>query len=677
MSNGSEQTAQAPVADPAPPEQRSDEGPRKRLRLGISPKQLIAGALFALLALYVSTVVPSVEIAWVSAILLLTIYLFAFEVVGVDVAAVSIMVLLGLTTLFAPLMGLSEGLVDNTHLFDGFASNAVISIIAVMIIGAGLDKTGIMTKVAAFILKVGGTTETRIIPIISSTVGIISSFMQNVGAAALFLPVVSRISARSGLPMSRLLMPMGFCAILGGTVTMVGSSPLILLNDLILTSNKALPAGEQMETWSLFSVTPIGLALVATGILYFVVAGRFVLPASNQSAMSQDDPMTYFRSVYGLDYELFEVEVPEGSELIAKTLDDVEHDDRIRVIASASGNTLKYGPGNISRDTDIQAGMVLGIVASPKPLLAFVEKYGLDVHSSIEVLGEIFAPTKSGVAEVVIPPSSNLIGKSARDVWMRKVYGIATIALHRDGDTMREGDSIRDIPFQGGDTLIVHTQWDALARLQNDRNFVVVTTEFPHEELRPQKVGHAAVFFAIALSLVLFTDLRLSVALLTGAVGMVLSGVLKIDEAYTAVSWKTVFLLASLIPLGLAVETSGTAKWIAEQTLNVVGDMPIWVIQAAVAVLATFFTLVMSNVGATVLLVPLAVNIAIGAGADPAVFALTVAIATSNSFLIPTHQVNALIMGPAGYRVPDFLRAGGGMTILFLVVMMFMMSLVF
>jgi len=182
----------------------------------------------------------------------------------------------------------------------------------------------------------------------------------------------------------------------------------------------------------------------------------------------------------------------------------------------------------------------------------------------------------------------------------------------------------------------------------------------------------------VALFLVLFTDLRLSIALLTGAMGMILSGVIKIEEAYEAVSWKTVFLLASLIPLGLAVETSGTAKWIAEQTLSLMAeDTPIWVIQSAVAILATFFTLVMSNVGATVLLVPLAVNIALGVGANPAVFALTVAIATSNSFLIPTHQVNALIMGPAGYRVADFMRAGGIMTVLFLIVMMLMMGLVF
>ncbi|MEJ2396273.1 MAG: SLC13 family permease, partial [Candidatus Thiodiazotropha sp.] len=613
----------------------------------LAPKQMIAAAVFVALALFLATVVPSVEIAWVSAILVLTIYLFAFEVVGVDVAAVTVMVLLGLSSLLAPVMGLEQGLVDNKHLFDGFASNAVISIIAVMIIGAGLDRTGIMSKVAGFILKVGGTTERRIIPIISATVGFISSFMQNVGAAALFLPVVSRISARSGLPMSRLLMPMGFTAILGGTMTMVGSSPLILLNDLILTSNKALPPEQQMDTWGLFSVTPVGIALVATGIIYFVIAGRFVLPATkSESSTSGTDPMRYFHDVYGVDYALKEIVVPDDSDLIGKKLDDVETDYRVRVIASKRpGEESRVGPGTIARDTVFRAGMVLGMVADPSDLNTFCEKYSLKQRSELRTFSESLAATKAGIAEVLIPPGSNLIGKSARDVWLRKTTGLAMIGLHRNGETLREGEDIRNVPFQAGDTLVVHTAWDALARIdEKDRNFVVVTTEYPREELRPNKVLPAAIFFGIALAMVLFTDIRLSVALLTGAVGMVLSGVLNIEEAYEAVSWKTVFLLASLIPLGLAVETTGTAKWIAEQVLSVVGEMPIWVIQAAVAALATFFTLVMSNVGATVLLVPLAVNIAIGAGANPAVFALTVAIATSNSYLIHTHQVNALIM---------------------------------
>jgi di/tricarboxylate transporter len=642
-------------------------------------KRLVGALVFLIIGYSLTGIVPTLEVAWVSCILLLTIYLFVFEIVEVDIAAICIMVLLGLMTLIGPLFGLNHPFVSTQHLFDGFASNAVMSIIAVMIIGKGLDKTGVMNTVAAIILKRGGKTEKRIIPLISSTVAIISSFMQNVGAAALFLPVVSRISARSGLPLSRLLMPMGFCAILGGTVTLVGSSPLILLNDLMMTSNQALPPGQKMSAFHLFSVTPVGLALVATGVIYFVLFGKYVLPVGQvESSTTGSNTMTYFKDVYGIDYAMFEIMVPANSPLVGHLFDDVESTSHIRIIATLrKDKETRIGPGALARDVGIEAGMVLGLLASPLDVEQFVDKYQLERLAGLKNFSESLSSTRSGVAEIVIPPGSKLIGKSARDVWMRKTYGLAMVGLHRGGETMREGEDIRNLPLVAGDTLVAHTTWDALARLESNRDFVVVTTEYPREETRPQKVGHALFFFLIALSLVLFTDLRLSVSLLTGALGMVLSGVLSIDEAYEAVSWKTVFLLASLIPLGMAVENTGTAAWIAQQTLELLGDVPIWVLQAALAVLATFFTLVMSNVGATVLLVPLAVNLAIAAGADPAIFALTVAIATSNSFLIPTHQVNALLMGPGGYRVPDFMRAGSIMTILFLVVMLIMMNLVF
>lgn len=643
----------------------------------LNKKNVIAAVIFLLLGLYLSSVVPSIEVAWVSAILLLTIYLFAFEIVPVDVAAVTVMVVLGLTGLFASYMGLSAPLVEPKNLFNGFAGNAVMSIVAVMIIGAGLDKTGLMTKVASFILKVGGTSESRIIPIVSSTVGIISSFMQNVGAAALFLPVVSRISSRTGLPMSRLLMPMGFTAILGGTVTMVGSSPLILLNDLILTSNSALPANvTPMETFSIFSVTPIGLALIATGILYFVIAGRFVLPKNKNEGNEGTSAVDYIKETYGADYDLHEINISEKSSLIGKMVLDVEREHKVRLIAICAGQ--RGEPIWPHRETEITAGQTLGVIAAKDAISSLKAADNIETSTNLETFTDLLSAAKGGIAEVVIPPGSQLIGKTAVELWMRKTYGLAILALHRGGETIREGDGVRDLPLQAGDTLVGHIMWDSLARLEKDhKNFVVVTTEYPHEETRPHKLGFALFFFAIALSLVLFSDLRLSISLLVGAMGMVLSGVLSMDEAYEAVSWKTVFLLASLIPLGFAVESSGTAAWIADATLKLMGDVPIWVLQSVIAVLATFFTLVMSNVGATVLLVPLAVNIAIGAGADPAVFALTVAIATSNSFLIPTHQVNALIMGPGGYRVPDFLKAGGIMTILFLVVSLTMLNIVF
>ena len=174
----------------------------------------------------------------------------------------------------------------------------------------------------------------------------------------------------------------------------------------------------------------------------------------------------------------------------------------------------------------------------------------------------------------------------------------------------------------------------------------------------------------------IWTDLRLGLALFIGAVGMVISGAISIDEAYKRISWQTVFLLAGLIPLGQAFQETGTAAWVAQHTLHLLGKMPLWVLQTALAVLATLLTQLMSNVGTTVLLVPLAVHIAVQVGANPAVFALTVALGTSNTFLLPTHQVNALVMGPGGYRVADYLRAGGMMTVLFLVVLISMMNLV-
>ncbi|MEO1379487.1 MAG: SLC13 family permease, partial [Pseudomonadota bacterium] len=594
------------------------------------------------------------EMMVVLGLLSFTVLLFVSEVIRIDLAAVLVMVLLGALS-YLPGLG---NLADVSNLFTGFSSNAVMSIIAVMIIGKGLDKTGLMSQVAGLILKRGGTTETRIIPIVSGVVGVISSFMQNVGAAALFLPVISRISARTDIPMSRLLMPMGFCAILGGTITMVGSSPLILLNDLILSSNESLPADQQMDTYGLFAVTPIGIMLVLTGILYFTLFGRWVLPSSRdrgEDAGSARSMQTFVENTYGLRADMFEVRVPEGSILVGHTLSDLMVAYHMYILGTSYRGHKVIAP---MADTKIEAPATLAVLGLKRVVREeFAEPYGLEILPQLEIFADDFAATQSGVAEVVIPPGSSVIGQTPIDLRLRQTHGLSLLAIHRGEETMSHVETsdhvathIGAVPFQAGDTAVVHVQWERLTRILSDRDFVVVTSDFPQEELRPNKVGWALLFFLLALSLILFTDIRLSLCLLTGAVGMVLSRVLSIDEAYESVSWSTVFLLASLIPLGHAVQNTGTADWIAEQVLSLLRGWPIWSLQAGLAVLATAFTLVMSNVGATVLLVPLAVSIAITAGGDPAVFALTVAISTSNSFLIPTHQVNALIMGPAGYR---------------------------
>lgn len=610
----------------------------------------------------------TLEIIAVIGLLLFAVFLFVSEIVRVDVAGIIILVLIGLSALIPNY----SGLMDTSALFDGFASNAVISIIAVMIIGAGLDKTGVMGRLAALILRFAGKTEKRIMITISVVVAYISSFMQNIGAAALFLPVVNRISRRTGIPAGRLLMPMGFCAILGGTVTMVGSSPLILLNDLLKNANASLPDNvEKMPELGLFSVTPIGLFLVALGAMYFLLLGRRLLPTS-QKRSSTSQSLQHFRDVYGIDGRIFEVEVQEGSRLIDRTLGDLTSHGRAGwILGVQSGKNLQIIP---SQDITIAKGSVLAIMGSKRAIEDYAVPRNLKVRPVMRSFAESLSETNAGIIEAVIPPDSKLIGKSISELGFRRRFGMRVLAVYRVNQVIDE--NLSELVFQAGDTVIAHARWTDLVKVSNSSDLAIVT-DFPKETFRPHKLLFASIAFLVALSLVLFSSLPLSLSLMAGAVGMLITGVINIDEAYKAVSWQTIFLLASLIPLGIVMDQSGTANWIAYHVLQLMQGMPAWLVQLFLATLATAFTLVMSNVGATILLVPIAIKMAVGLEANPTMFALTVALAASNSFLIPTHQVNALIMGPAGYKVSDFVRVGGIMTALMIVMIVLLLNLFF
>ena len=616
------------------------------------------------------TIPLTVTMIWVLVLLGVTIVLFVSEVFRVDVVAILIMVIIGLSSLVPDF----NGLVPISRLFDGFSSNAVISIIAVMILGAGLDKTGGLNRLAARILQIAGNAERHIMILISGTAGLISGFMQNIGAAALFLPVADRISKRSGVSPTRLLLPMGYCAILGGTLTMVGSSPLILLNDLILFSNPQLPPHvSKLETFSLFAVTPIGAVLLLVGGCYFYFFGKYVLPIGTVKSLETGAVATYVQDVYGITGQVYELSVNSNSSIIGRTIGEIEDEGGYdeRIIAINAGGKLVVEP---ERSTEIVPNCDIAIMGRYEQIVANAETYNLILKNEIRVFQDAFNPSTSGIAEIVIPPSSLAIGKTMGDLGYRRNYHVTLLALYRDEKPVHE--DLIDVQMKAGDTLIVHSLWRDLQRFVSALDFVAVT-DFPREDFRPKKFKYAMVIFLLTLGLVLFTELRLSAALLTGAVLMIISGVIKIEEAYHAIGWQSVFLLAGLIPLGIAVELSGTALWIAQQFVLLLAGTPDFLILFALAILATVFTLVMSNVGATVLLVPIAINIAVEIGANPSVFALTVALATSNSFLIPTHQVNALIQGPGGYRVADFVRAGSGMTLVFLVVVILMVNLLF
>lgn len=596
------------------------------------------------------------EMLLILIILAATIFLFITELVRIDVAALLAMVSLGVFEL-----------IPVNQLFNGFGSNAVIAIIAIMIIGAGLDKAGVMTRLANFILKLGGKTENSILPIILVTVGLLSSFMQNVGTAALFLPVVTRIAERTQIPLSRLLIPMGYCTILGGTITLVGCSSLIILNDLLIGVNATLPTHiSPIPQFGLFATTTIGLTLLVMGIGYFVLLGSRLLPAIQTKAIETITPIAYFQRRYQINGEVFELLVTPNSPLVGKTiaayLQQLNH--KAAIVALLKGKNLRTSP---AQDVTLEIGDSFAIMGDRLAISDFAERFDLLLRPHLGIFNEMLLPNKSGVTEIIIPPGSQLIGQSLLAIRLRKTYGISVLEVLRHNQIIRE--NLRDWVLQGGDTLIAHCTWEDLATLRNNRNFVTVTQECIEEQPKIYKMWLALAFLGLALGLVLFTHLRLSIALLIGALGMIITGIISIDEGYKRVSWQTVFLLASLIPLGTAMQNTGTATWIAQNILILIGNMPEWSVQTVLAILATLFTQVMSNVGATVLLVPLAINIAVEIHADPAIFALTVALATSNSFFLPTHQVNALIMGPGGYHVKDYMRAGGLLSLLFLLVL--------
>jgi len=614
--------------------------------------------------------VLTTEMAIVLGIVVFAVVLFTTELLRVDVVALIVMTLLGLL-IYVP--GL-ERLLEPDLLFSGLASDAVISIIAVMIIGAGLDKTGVMDQIARGILRFGGQRDSRVVALVAGATAFVSSFMQNIAAASLFVPVVSRISARTRMPMARLIMPMGFCAILGGTVTMVASSPLIMLNDLLDQSNASLSADRQIQHFDLFAVAPVGLALVAAGLIYFVGFGRYVLPAGEtvRGKLRGFGTVRYMRRIHGIDAAVRELEVPVGSPLIGQDVRSIQHAYDAKIVASHHAGKSVVSP---PMEAPIVAPATLAVIAEPEALKRFIAAGHLILRPKLKDFRYMLARAVAGVAEIVIPPESNLVGKTVREIRLRKTYGLGLLSINRGGQPITS--ALQDIPFVGGDTLICHTRWEDLARLEKDRDFVIVTADYPREERSPYKVALAIAFLLVSLGMILFTSIPLPIALMTGAVGMIAFGLLAMDEAYRAISWSTIFLLAGLLPLSLAVEKSGLANYIVQHFLNDFGELPHWVLQSGIAVITMAFTLVMSNVGATALLVPFAINLALATNANPAMFALTVAISASNAFILPTNQVNALIMGPGGYRVTDFLKAGSIMSLVYLVISLVVLNLIF
>ncbi len=588
------------------------------------------------------------EIVITLGVLGLTIVLFVTELFRVDVTAIIVMLLL-------PWLGLVEPL----EAFSGFASNAVIAMIAVMILGYGIDASGAMKRVADSITRMASGSESRLLGIVSAAVGLTSAFMQNIGATVLFLPAVRSISRKSGFSLPRLLMPMGFAAILGGTLTMVASGSMIILNDILRQGGQ--------ETFGLFSVTPVGLALLAAGIGYFLLGGKRLLPASRQGGAELD-----LTEEWDIPDSLRIVDVPEESALVGMTVEEADLWEGlgIHLLAQSRDGDVLFSPW---RGTVFSAGDRYALTGEPEVLEDFIRKNGLKVHEGPSRLKRRLESEDAGFAEAVVRPHSAAEGRSIRQISLRRRFGVEPLVVGSAGKSYR-GD-ISDRPLRGGDTLVLHGPYSSIAALGRSGDFILATRVPETRSLRGRPLL-AVALFALGITLAIM-GFRLSLSLMTAALGMIILRVITIDEAYRAVEWRTVFLLAGLIPLGIAMDRSGAASFVANSAVSAVSGAHPLLLMTAVAVLATIFSLFMSNVAATVLLAPLAMLMAADWGMNPRALAILVAVCASNSFVLPTHQVNALLMAPGGYANSDYLKAGSGLTILFIAVAVPMVYLLF
>lgn len=592
-----------------------------------------------------------------------TMAMFLFERIRADVVALVVLVLLGLS-----------GLVEPDELFNGFSGNAVISIIATMILGAGLDRTGALNRLAGWLLRRAHGIEQRLLLLTTAVAGLNSSFMQNPSVMALYMPVASRLSSRTGLSLPRLLLPIAAAIVMGGALTMVGNSPLILLNDLLLNANSNLPSGAAtIEPLKMFAPLPIGLALLAASLAYFHFFGDKLLRDDGEKGATPARTQSYFAKAYGIEGDVYELTVTADSPLVGMSLGEAE---ALRgaplLLALKSDNESRLAP---PADTRIWVGSVLGAMGPKQQVADFAQNHFLRLSSRLRNFADLFNPSRAGISEAVVPATSGYIGKTAGDLHLRKQSGLSLLAINRDKSVLRE--NVRSVPMRAGDMLVFHSIWTDLASAAASKDLVVVT-DYPKGEQRPHKLKIALAIFAVAMLLALSSRLPVSIALMTGVAGMLIAGVINIDEAYAAINWKTVFLMACLIPLGWAMDSSGAAAWIAGHSIERLPQgTPVWLLEILVGLLTTAFSLVISHVGATIVVVPLAVNLALAAGGNPTAFALIVALSASNNFMTASNPVISMITGPAGYSGKELWKIGGPLSLIYTVVTVLMVNVLF
>jgi di/tricarboxylate transporter len=774
----------------------------------------------------------TVEIAIVLGILVAAIVMFITEWIRVDVVALIVLVSLALT-----------GLVTPTEALSGFANLAVVTVWAVLILSAGLARTGIAGVIGRQVLRLAGGSEARLIAVIMLVVGVMSGFMNDIGVAALMLPVVVDIARRTGRPPSRLLMPLAFAALLGGLNTLIGTPPNILVSEALRQFG--------LEPFQMFDYTPTGIVVMVAGIAFMVLVGRHLLPSRQIKDLSDIDPADP-DEFFGLTERLFVMRLPDDSPLARNTVAQSRLGAalglNILAILRVNQNHLAPGPatvlqagdrllveGRADRLSELQGERILVVeddqlaierlrsaeidlaelMLSPQSSLLgqtleqidFRRRFGAIVLairrgggvvrtnleklplqrddilliqgtrtqfdalqsepefflSSLEAtdryhleerlvamrvpknsilvekslvesrLGDAFglgvmgivrdgttllmpgaeerlaagdllliktrpediqtlaglqnleidrqAPPDLtelesehvGLGEIVLSPRTTLAGKTLRQTHFRDKYGLSVLAIWREGRAYRS--DLRDMALRFGDALLVYGPHERLRMLGQEPDFLVLT-EAAQEAPRLNKAPFALLIMVAVLTPVILDWLPIAIAAVAGVVLMILTRCLTMEEAYQAIEWKAVFLIAGMLPLGIAMEQTGAARFLAEGVVGLVGELGPTAVMAGLFILAALASQIMPNPAVAVLLAPIALNTASDLGVSPYPLVMAVAVSASAAFLSPVgHSANILVMGPGGYRFADYTKVGIPLTLVVLAVVLLVLPI--
>ena len=593
------------------------------------------------------------------AILGVALILFFTDKIAADLIALLVVVALGVSGVLTP-----------QEAFSGFSRQAVITILAIFIIAEALKRSGVTEQVGNILLKVGGKSELRLVVVVMIAGAFLSLFMNNIAAAAVLLPAVSGAAKKAQVNISRVLMPLAFGTILGGMATLLTTSNIVL---------SSLLRDNDIEGFGLLDFAPVGIPLVVVGILYVALFGRRFLPGESMlertvapNKKEQPDDLV---EMYHLDENLFRARVPENSFLSGRTIAESTLRERfgVSIVAVERKGKRLFA---IAPDTRIRRGDVLVLEGDEAD---FKRR---DVEPYLEHLAprdwheSDFESPVVEIVEAMLAPRSRLIDQTLRSSHFREKYGMNALALWRaDQEIFTD---LADLPLAFGDALLLQGAREKLAVLRDDPDLIVLSMKEEAEEITVPNKGRAALMIAVATFVfaVLVPNLTGAI-MLGGALSMMLVGILSTEQAYASIGWKSVFLVAGILPLGTALTKTDAAALMANGVVAALGGFGSTALLAGLFLATMLLTQAMNGAAVAAIVGPVAIRVAEQSNVNPRALVMGVALATSMAFITPLgHPVNVLVMSPGGYKFRDYVKIGLPLTLILFVVVMLVLPLV-